>query len=42
MAERIKLEYGSCILKGKDVKRKIDVGEDEPLGFSQKLLVKNY
>ena len=40
MAERIKLEYGSCILKGKDIKRKIDIGEDEPLEFSQKLLVK--
>ena len=39
MAERIKLEYGACYLKGKDVKRKINVGEDEPLEFSQKLLV---
>ena len=40
MAEKIKLEYGACYLKGKDVKRKINIGEDEPLEFSQKLLVK--
>ena len=40
MAEKIKLEYGSCSLKGKDVKRKINIGEEEPLEFSQKLLVK--
>jgi len=40
MAERIKFEYGACYLKGKDVKRKIDIGEDEPLEFNQKLLVK--
>jgi len=39
MAERIKLEYGSCYLRGKDVKRKINIGEDELLDFSQKLLV---
>ena len=40
MAERIKLEYGACYLRGKDVTRKINIGEDEPLEFSQKLLVK--
>jgi len=40
MAEKIKIEYGRCLLNGKDVKRKIDVGEEEYLEFSQKLLVK--
>lgn len=39
-AERIKIEYGSCSLKGKDVKRKIDIGEEEPLVFLQKFLTK--
>ena len=40
IAERIKIEYGSCQLKGKDVKRKIDIGEKEPLVFQQKFLTK--
>jgi len=40
IAERIKIEYGSCVLKGKDVKRRINIGEDEPLVFSQKFLTK--
>lgn len=40
IAERIKIEYGSCFLKGRDVKRKINIGGDEPLVFSQKFLVK--
>lgn len=39
-AERIKIEYGSCSFKGrKDKKRKINIGGDEALVFSQKLLV---
>ncbi len=40
IAEQIKIEFGSCLFKGKDVKRKIDVGGDEPLVFTQKFLVK--
>lgn len=40
IAERVKIEYGSCFLKGKDVKRKVNVGEDQPLVFSQKFLSK--
>jgi len=40
MAERVKIEYGSCFLKGRDIKRKINIGEDDPLIFSQKFLVK--
>jgi cell division protein FtsA len=39
-AERVKIEYGSCFLKGRDIKRKINTGEDDPLIFSQKFLVK--
>jgi cell division protein FtsA len=37
VAERIKVEYGTC-QKGRDVKEKIDIGEEEPLVFSQKQL----
>jgi cell division protein FtsA len=40
IAERIKIEFGSCSLIGRDVKRKVKVGEDEPLVFSQKFLMK--
>jgi len=40
VAERIKTEYGSCFLKNRDIKRKLDVGESEPLIFSQRFLVK--
>lgn len=40
IAERIKIEYGSAILKGKNLRQKIDIGEDTPLIFSQKFLVK--
>lgn len=39
-AEGVKIEYGSCFLKGRDIKRKINIGEDDPLIFSQKFLVK--
>ncbi len=40
IAERVKIEYGSCLFKGRDVKRKINIGEDTPLVFSQKFLIK--
>jgi cell division protein FtsA len=42
VAERIKIEYGSCLsssLKASRKKEKIEVGEPEPLVFSQKQLV---
>lgn len=39
IAERIKIEYGSCILKGKNERQKIDIGEGEPLIFHQKFLI---
>jgi len=45
IAERIKLEYGTCSLKGNDKKfisrkkEKIKVGEEAPLVFSQKQLI---
>jgi len=42
VAERIKIEYGSCLLsspKASRKKEKIEVGESEPLVFSQKQLV---
>lgn len=38
IAERIKIEYGGCVLRGKNEKQKIDIGEEEPLIFSQKFL----
>ena len=40
IAERIKIEYGASILKGKNVRQKIDIGEETPLIFSQKFLIK--
>jgi cell division protein FtsA len=40
VAERIKIEFGSCVLKGKNIRHKIDIGEEELLVFSQKLLAK--
>jgi len=40
IAERIKIEYGSCLFKGKNIRHKIDIGEDTPLIFSQKFLIK--
>jgi cell division protein FtsA len=39
IAERIKIEFGSCLLKGNDKKEKIET-DGEPLFFSQKQLVK--
>jgi len=40
IAERIKIEFGSCFFKGKNIRHKIDVGEEEPLIFSKKFLIK--
>lgn len=40
IAERVKIEYGSCLFKGKNIRQKIDIGEEEPLVFSQKFLTK--
>jgi len=37
-AERIKIEYGSCAFKGRDIKKKISMEEEEPFIFSQKFL----
>jgi len=37
VAEKIKVEHGTC-QKGRDVKEKIDIGEENPLLFSQKQL----
>jgi len=40
MAEKIKIEFGSAIFKGKNVRQRIDIGEEEPLIFYQKFLNK--
>ena len=40
VAERVKIEYGSCSFESKDKKQNVDLGEDEPLVFSQKFLTK--
>ena len=37
VAERIKIEYGSCLFKG-DKREKIKISEDEPLVFSRRAL----
>ncbi len=39
-AERIKIKHGSCVFKGRDIKKKISMGEEGPLIFSQKFLSK--
>jgi cell division protein FtsA len=39
-AERIKIEHGSCVFKGRNVTKKIKTDEEEPLVFSQKFLTK--
>jgi cell division protein FtsA len=39
-AENIKIQHGSCVFKGRDIKRKIDVEGEEPLVFSQRFLTK--
>lgn len=40
IAERIKVEYGSCAFSGKDLRIKIEIGEEGPLVISQKFLAK--
>ncbi len=40
IAEKIKVDHGACSFKGKDKKIKINIGEEEPLEFSKKFLVK--
>lgn len=40
IAERIKTEYGSCSLSGKDLRIKVEIGEESPLVISQKFLAK--
>lgn len=40
IAERIKIDYGACTSKGKDVKRKISLGKRESLLFGQKFLTR--
>lgn len=38
VAERIKIEFGSCFFRGRDKKQKVDIGEEKPLTFSRKFL----
>ncbi|MCP6718503.1 MAG: cell division protein FtsA [Patescibacteria group bacterium] len=38
IAERIKIQHGSCVFKGKDIKRKINILDEDPLIFSQRFL----
>lgn len=40
IAERVKIEFGSCLFKGKDKREKIDLGEGELLVFSLRSLNK--
>lgn len=40
IAERIKIECGSCIVKGGNKKEKIEIGGEESLVFSQKMLTR--
>ena len=40
IAERIKIEQGSCVFRGKDKKQEIETEDGEPLVFSNKFLVK--
>ena len=40
LAEKIKVEFGDCTLKGKDVIHKIQLKDGEEFRFSQKFLVK--
>jgi cell division protein FtsA len=40
IAERIKIEYGNTSFKGKNLRQKIDIGEETPLIFSQKFLAR--
>jgi len=38
IAERIKIEFGSCFFKGRDKKQKVNIGEEKPLTFSRRFL----
>lgn len=40
IAERIKIEFGTCLFKGKDKREKVEIGEEEPLVFSLRSLSK--
>ncbi|KPJ57470.1 hypothetical protein AMJ49_00895 [Parcubacteria bacterium DG_74_2] len=40
IAERIKIEFGTCLFRGKDKRERIDIGEEEPLIFSHRSLSK--
>lgn len=40
IAERIKIEFGSCVFKGSNKREKIEVEGEEPLVFTQKMLEK--
>ncbi len=40
IAEKIKIEFGACFPGGKDVRQKIEIGEEEPLNFSHKTLTR--
>lgn len=40
IAERIKIEYGCCFWKGKNIRQKIEIGEEKPLIFYQKFLAR--
>lgn len=40
IAERIKIEHGACLLRGKNTRHKLDIGEEEPIVLSQKFLTK--
>ena len=38
IAEKIKIEFGTCLFKGKDKRERIEIGEEEPLIFSVRSL----
>lgn len=38
LAEKLKLEFGTCLFRGNDKREKIEVGEDDTLVFSHKQL----
>lgn len=40
VAERIKIEFGTCLFKGKDKRERVEIGEEEPLIFSLRSLSK--
>jgi len=40
VAEKIKIEYGTCLFKGKDKRERIEAEGEDPLVFSRKMLAK--